>query len=204
MKKWLAGIGTALLTTALSVIVTSLLSGQSLAGLVKLKGLSQTILRSSVPAWVFALVLSLALLGAVYFARHSSKRYKGKIHFVPDANNCGWASRGSSPMDLRVSGWFTYDGLGTLVVLKARLKGTSLIGDLLASVISPDGSGRLIPVTELLFEQNASARVLMDLRLTPVLGIEGKPFRGQLILRDRYNRDFFLDPVDFPWIGARR
>jgi len=105
-------------------------------------------------------------------------------------------------MDLRVGGWFTYDGPGRVVILKARLKGTRLMGDLLANVVFDD-TGGTVQATELWFEEGVSARVVMDLRLTPVLGTEGKPYRGQLVLRDRYNRDFYLDPVDFPWIGAR-
>src|SRR5438477_5176512 len=43
----------AILTSAATVIVTNLITGQPLSGLVKLKGLSETFLRSSVPAWAF-------------------------------------------------------------------------------------------------------------------------------------------------------
>jgi hypothetical protein len=171
--------------------------------LVKLKSFSGALLSSRVPAWAFAAVLFCALLGLQFFVRHVRKNRRGKIHFVPDGYNCAWAAGGGSPMDVRVRGMFTYDRPSTVVILKARLKGTTSIGDMIAEAELLDGSGRRMVVPELCCEHNVSARAVINMRLSPVLGTEGKPYRGQLVFHDRFNREFYLDPMDFPWTGKR-
>ncbi len=101
-------------------------------------------------------------------------------------------------MDVRVRGMFTYDRPSTVVILKARLKGTTSIGDMIAEAELLDGSGRRMVVPELSCEHNVSARAVINMRLSPVLGTEGKPYRGQLVFHDRFNREFYLEPMDFP------
>ena len=52
----------------------------------------------------------------------SPAKHPGKIHFVPDPHNYGWA-RNDVRTDVRAGGTFTYDGDGTLMILEAFLEG---------------------------------------------------------------------------------
>ncbi len=203
MKKWMVTVGTALVTAALSTILTNLITGQPLAGLVKLEGLSRTLLKSSVPAWVFAVVLFVALFGVQHYVSHFPRNAKGKIHFVPDGYNSGWSRQDSSLMELRVSGMFTYDGEGTLTILKVWLEGTSMLGDMMTQLSALDGSSARLMVSELALEHDLPVRAVINLRLKPALGVQGRTYRGRLVFLDRYNKRFVLEPVDFPYIGPK-
>jgi len=35
-----------------------------------------------------------------------------------------------------------------------------------------------------------------------VLGTPGKPLRRKVVLRDTFNRDFLIGPIEFPYIGS--
>jgi hypothetical protein len=127
---------------------------------------------------------------------------RGKVHFVPDAHNHGWAGN-DGRMDLRVGGTLTYDGVGTLIVANAFFKGTQPKSNMMAEVLTGDGLGPRVRVNSLTLNAHEPLRVLLNLWLTPVKAERGKPLRGQLVLRDTYNQDHDIDPIDWPWIGGQ-
>jgi hypothetical protein len=204
MKKWITKGLTGLVGIVATVVVTKLLSGEPLTGLTKLKGILPTLLNATVPAWAFAVALFVALFGLYETVTHFLKvrRPKGKVHFVPDKSNFGWAGN-DSRTDLTAGGTFTYDGRGTLIVASAFLKGTTLKSNMLARVLTGDGLGPTVQVNSLELQAHIPVRALLNLWLTPVKAERGKPLRGQLVLRDTYNRDFYIEAVDWPWNGQR-
>jgi hypothetical protein len=34
-------------------------------------------------------------------------------------------------------------------------------------------------------------------------GVAAKPLRHKLVLRDKFNREFLVGPIDFPYIGPK-
>lgn len=201
MKNWLKRIGSALLIAALSAIVTNLITGQPLIGLVKLKGLSQALLKSTVPAWAFALTFFVALFGTYQFTvRLLRRNRRGKVHFVPDAYNNGWAPATTNQISLRAGGTFTYEGEGDLTILRAWLTGTQPTTDFMVNM-APDGSGRTNTEDVLWLQAGTPVRAFIYLNLTPMRGTLGKPLRGRLIFRDKYNRDYALRTMEFPYTG---
>jgi hypothetical protein len=130
------------------------------------------------------------------------KPTKGKIHFVPDTYNFGWAGS-SGRTDLRAGGLFTYDGVGTLIVTSAFLKGTTLNSNMMAQILTGDGRGPVVWVNTLELPSREPVRAVLNLWLTPIKADRGKPLRGQLVLRDNYNQDHEIDAVDWPWIGGQ-
>jgi len=198
---WFIGI---LGSATISAIVTAWVTGQPLTRLTKINGLYQTFVKSTVPAWVFALLFLVALFGIYYSLTHLPKRRpKGQVHFVPDAHNCGWAKQTDTQMSVRIGGTFTYDGSGTLVVLKAYLKGTEPTTDMVVQVEGPDGSPGMIPASELWLPAGLSQRTFMNLYLKPALGIPGKPFRRKLVLLDKFTREFPIGPIELPYAGPK-
>jgi hypothetical protein len=197
MKELLKNLALALVT----FILTRLVAGEPLAGLTRLKGLSETFLKASVPAWAFAATLFVALWASIKAGTYLSRRRKGRVHFVSDAHNTGW-SRSDTRLDLRLGGTFTYEGTGTLNVLKAFPKGTQLLSDIMGQV-APLGS--LQPPTIAIHNLELSAhrpiRAILYIMLTHAHGTLGKPLRLRLVFRDTYNRDYALDPIDFPYLG---
>jgi hypothetical protein len=200
MKKALIKVGWLLCGAVFSAIATLLISGQPLAGLTKLAGLSRTFLSSSVPAWVFAVVLFLALFGLYEFFAHflKTRKSKGWVHFVPDSHNSGWSQAGAV-MEVRVGGTFTYEGIGMLTVLRAFLPETRLVTDMIATVIP--SNHQPIVVGNLDLTAHVPVRAIIHMRLTPVMGIPGKSFRGRVVFRNQFNKDFRFD-VDLPYLGA--
>src|SRR5690349_2202161 len=67
MKKLLINAATGLISIIASPIITAWITGQPLTGLTKVRGLYQTFVQSSVPAWAFALVFLVALFGDPIF-----------------------------------------------------------------------------------------------------------------------------------------
>jgi hypothetical protein len=203
MKKWLTEVLKVLVIAALTAIVTNLITGQPLTGLTRLEGLAQTLFKSTVPAWAFALTLFAALFGLYYFVRHllRGRRPKGRVHFVPDAHNCGWA-QSDTQIEVRAGGTFTYEGSGVLTVLQAFLKGTHPITDMMVQVETSDGLGKTVSVPCLDLSAHIPVRAFINLRLTPALGIWGKSLRTRLVLRDKYNRDYDFEVI-LPYIGKQ-
>lgn len=202
--KLLVKAATGLLSIVATAIITAWLTGQPLTGLTKLKGLYKTFVQSSVAAWVFALVLLVALLGIHYVLTHlPHRRIKGNVHFVPDAHNSGWSKQHDTEMNLRVGGVFTYDGPGTLSVLTAHLKGTQPTTDMLAKVESSDGTCKYVGVRELWLQSKIGVRCVLDLKLKPVRGIPGKPMSGKVVLVNNFRREFVIGPIEFPYIGPK-
>lgn len=204
MRKLFVRAATGLISIVATAVITAWLTGQPLTGLTRIKGLYKTFIQSSVPAWTFALVFLAALLGIYYALTHlPNRRPKGKVHFIPDAHNSGWSKQTATEMNVRIGGMFTYEGPATLMVLTARLKGTRPITDMLAQVDTRDGTGRTVRVYNLWLEPKIAVRGLVDLKVTPVLGIPGQPMRRKLVLRDNLNRDFVVGPIEFPYNGAK-
>jgi hypothetical protein len=200
--KFLQKIGVAVLLAALTTITTNLITGQPLNGIVKLKGLYQTFIKSSVPAWAFALVFLVALWGLYYaLPRLLSGKSKGKVHFSPDAYDNGWSERGTAEMDVRISGKFAYQGKeDTIAILKIFLEGTTPCNNLMAHVTPLHGE-RPLQMNNVWL--NATPLdVFTNITVKPRIGKRGKPLRARLILRDKYNRDFRTDPLQWPYLGS--
>jgi hypothetical protein len=123
-----------------------------------------------------------------------------KIHFVPDAYNHGWAGN-DGHTDIRAGGIFTYEGDGMLTIVDAFLKGTTPKGKMTMAPLVGDALGPLVSNDTLELRAHTSVRVALGLLAEPIKTERGKPMRGQLILRDVYNKEYEIDPVDFPWIG---
>jgi len=204
MKKWIAKVLKGLVGIVATVVVTKLLSGEPLTGLTKLEELLPTLKNATVPAWAFAAALFVALFGLYETITHVVRgwRPKGKVHFVPDTYNFGWAGN-DGRTDLRAGGTFTYDGVGTLIVASASLKGTKPKSNMMVQVMTGDGLGPTVSVNSLELRAHVPVRALLNLFLTPVKAERGKPLRGQLVLRDTYNQNYKIDAVDWPWIGGQ-
>jgi hypothetical protein len=161
--KWVLGIAAAVI----AIMIGAGLMGQPLPGLQKLRGLCRAFLLSPVPAWIFALVSLLALIALLFVVK--LRRPRGRVHFVRDVLNTGWSKQHDTEMNVRLAGTLTYDGLGDLTLLAAYLKGTKLPPYLGVQVPAIDGIG-LMPADQILLPKGLAQRVLLDLRLTPVLG----------------------------------
>ena len=104
-------------------------------------------------------------------------------------------------MNVRLGGTFTYDELSDLIVLRVYLQKTRPTTDLLVKTEALDGSGRMVAAAELWLQSRCSQRAFLHMNLTPVLGTPGKPLRCKLVLLDKFNREFFVGPIEFPYIG---
>ncbi len=157
------------------------------------------------PAWAFAAALFVALFGIVEIGTQfvKGRKLKGTVHFVPDAQYYGLAGD-DSRTDLRANGTFTYDGVDTLIVANAFIKGTKPNSRMNAQVLTHDGLGPTVWVNSLTLHGHTPVRALIDLCLPPVQARRGRPLRARLVLRDTYNREHCLDPVDWPWIGQKK
>jgi hypothetical protein len=185
-----------------TVMFTALITGQPLTGLFKLKGLYETFIRSSVPAWAFATTLMLALIGLYYSITHRPKR-KGKVIFIPDANNCGWSKQTEEIMNLRLGGTFSYKGQGNVQILKMFLQGTKPLDDLFLRIEDRRVDSKMIQTGDLFLSETTSHRAFTDMRLTPVLGDPGQPLQAKLIVHDRFADDFVVGEFEFRYIGPR-
>lgn len=204
MKNLLVNTTKGLVAIVASAILTALITGQPLTGLTKVKGIYRTFVQSSVPAWAFSLVFLCALFGTYYALSHLRKRRpRGKVHFIPDAHNCGWSKQTDREMNVRIGGTFTYDISSELIVLKAYLKGTHPRTDLMVHTEAPDGSNRMTETSELWLRGCVSKRTFIEMRLEPVLGTPGRPLRCKLILVDKFSRPFVIGPIDLPYLGPR-
>lgn len=220
MKEWLKKAGSTLLlgafSTVVTSVVTSLITGQPLKGLTKLEGLSQIFLKSTVPAWIFALTLLGTFLW-LYAVVSRLRNRRGRVQFVSDAHNSGWAQAANGELEVRAGGTFTYEGTGTLPVIKAFLKGTEPTTDMMALQNYLDSSGGRVPVHQLDLDAHVAVRAfvslrlkpvrgivqtLMNLRLKPVSGTKGKPLKSRLVFRDKYNRDYAFRVI-LPYTGQR-
>lgn len=120
----------------------------------------------------------------------------GKIHFVPDRHNHGWA-RDNRRTDVRLGGTFTYEGTDTLMIVDAFVKELTPI-DMYVQALDVAGS----LVTRLNFQPHNPLRLVFNLINELISAERGKPMRFRVAFRDVYNRIYELDPVDFPWIGG--
>jgi hypothetical protein len=187
----------------LVAIANNLATGQPLTGLTKLSGLSQTFIKSSVPVWAFTLVLLVALVGIYYAVTHRPKRkVKGKVHFVPDYPNCRWSRRTNGLMDVLVAGTFTYEGSGSIIILKAVLRGTDTKENL---SVNMEVTGVYPPArhndSRVWLGSEAKHAIMHLGGLTPVIGIPGKPLNREVILEDKLRRKFLIGPVEFSFSG---
>ncbi len=100
-----------------------------------------------------------------------------------------------------MGGTFTYEGDGAITLLKAFLKGTQPVTDMLVQVHPMDGGARLIPVQQIELRAHIPVQAYLILRLKPRLGIPGKKYVGQMLFRDEYNKDFPVATMEFPYLG---
>ncbi|MGA8221161.1 MAG: deaminase [Candidatus Acidiferrales bacterium] len=126
----------------------------------------------------------------------NSVRSPGKIHFVPDRHNHGWA-RNDGRTDVRAGGSFTYDGPDTLKIVDAFVKGLTS-REMWAQSLDVPGSY----ITRFDLSPHNPLRLVFHLTSDPIAAERGKPMRFQVVFRDVYNQTYELDPVDFPWIGS--
>ena len=90
-----------------------------------------------------------------------------------------------------------------LTVVNAFLKGTEPQANMMAAVVTSDGFGDLVSVPHLDLLAHIPVQAVLNLWLPPVRAERGKPLRGQLVLRDPFNKDHYVGAVDFPWIGGQ-
>ena len=55
--------------------------------------------------------------------------------------------------------------------------------------------------SKLILRSRVSQQALVHLRLKPVRGTPGKPLRRELVLLDKFSRDFPIGPIELPYIG---
>jgi len=202
MKALLTNALKGLVSIIVSTITTALITGQPLVGLTKSKGLYQTFVQRSAPAWLFALILVWALLASYYALTHlPQRRPRGKVHFISDAHNTGWARLPNGQMEVRLGGTFTYDRPEELIILKAFVKRTHPTTDMMVILRSRDGSGGGMTGSELWLHGRIAERAIIHIRLAPALGTPGKPLRCRVVLRDKFTRDFIIGPLELPYIG---
>lgn len=200
MKNWIRQTSAALVLTALSTLVTRLISGESLSGVVQLK--NSLFAKYTIPAWTFTLLLFLTFfLGYHALENWRKQSFKAKLHFVPDAHNCGWSIQSGPRLEIRAGGNITLEGTTPLTILKAFVKGTKPVGDFVGNVRAHDGSGRMVTIRSLDLSPGIPVEALLYLNLSPLQLDKGRPFRTRLIFRDKYNRDFRLNAVEFPYVG---
>jgi hypothetical protein len=203
--KVLGIVVTTIVTTLVTSWFTSLKEGKPLTGMDKISGLSHALIHSSIPNWIFAIVLAVALSALYYSHLHRPrKRKQDLVHFVQDIDGCGWTETSEeNEMALVVNGVFTYDSQSGLIVFKCHLKGSKPTADLLAVVENPNGHD--VTVREIYLRGGSAQRANLDLRLTPMLGIPGKPLRGTLVFVDKLNRLFpIVEPIELPYIGKAK
>jgi hypothetical protein len=166
-------------------------------------GISQWLL----PLWPWAwggLVLS-GVVSITYLASFTIEHLKGRkkrnrISFVADDFNHGWSKQHETEMNLRICGTITFSGDSQqLLILRVFLKGTKQIGGMMPQVIYPNSSA--ICSSDLWFDEGSPLKVLIDLRLTPVIGKPKEELKAELILQDNLNRKFSVGKVVFPYIG---
>jgi hypothetical protein len=204
MKPLLTNAFKGLISIIVSAIVTALITGQPLVGLTETKGLYQTFVQRSTPAWLFALILVWAMLASYFALTHLPKRRpKGTIHFISDSHNTGWAKQSDGEISVQLGGTFTYDGPEEVIILKAFMKGTHPTTDILAILRSRDGSDRGTTARELWLHGGVAERAIVHLRLSPLIGTPGKPLRRRVVLHDKFARDFVIGPIEFPYIGQK-
>lgn len=201
VKTLLKGAGKSLIGIIATVVVTRAITGEPLAGLTKLTGLYRTLAQGSVAAWAFALTFLVALCGIYYASMHLPARFsKGRVHFVPDAHNSGWARHSDTQIDLRIGGVFTYEGVGSVTLLKAFLRGTQPVTDMAAQVL---GWGEEpVMVSRLDLQDGVPQPAVIQVYLMSALGTRGEPLCGPLVFVDIYNRKFVVGPVEFPYLGT--
>jgi hypothetical protein len=206
VRKLLASAAKGLAAIIASAVVTALISGQPIPGLVRLRGLSLIFLRSSVPAWAFSVTLLGALWGMHYAYIHRRKREQ--LHFVPDAHNCFWGKAGQGGKDGKITpvmfvnfgGTLTYEGENPVTLVKGYFAGTSEVIQMIAQIMAGDFS-RMVAAFPLQLNPHQPTMTVISLRLAPMVGQPGQTFRGRLILRDAYNKEHELPPVEFPFRG---
>ena len=195
-------IATTVLTAVITAVITALIMDQPLTGLGKLKGLQDAVARSTVPTWVFALVVAFAAFASYYAVKHRpAQKPKGRIHFIPDGYNTGWAKQHDTEMSISIGGTFTYDGPDGVIILKVFLEGTTP-SNFDAALLLPDGPSRPSPYPDLMLLRGDPVRAVLNLRLTPVIGMAGRSLRREMFFRDNFNRDFSLGEVEFPYRGV--
>jgi len=126
---------------------------------------------------------------------------QGRVHFVSDAYNSGWALQSESQMEVRLGGMFTYDGPGTLTIVKAFVEDTQQITDMMVQVMG-SRSSPAVSVTYLNLNSRTTVRAFINLRLTPVRGTRGETLNNRVVFRDAYNQDYAFE-VSLPYIGQR-
>jgi diguanylate cyclase (GGDEF)-like protein len=132
----------------------------------------------------------------------SESESRGRVHFVPDAHNNGWAIQSDGQMEVRLGGMFTYDGPGALTVLKAFLEDTQPLTDMMVQVITGGGFGKTVSVPHLSLDSRTPVKAFINLRLTPVRGTKGELLNSRILFRDAYNQDYAFE-VSLPYIGQR-
>ena len=177
------------------------MTGKPLTGLTRLGAYYQTFIRGSVPAWAFAVVF-LAFLFAAYYAYTHRPVRKAIVHFVPDSPNCIWKVQNNGTMRLGIGGHFTYDGPDNLIVLKAYLEGSDSRQKMIARVTPRSfssvprlGGNPNSQRSTFVLSRTVTEIFITLLDVTPILGTPGKSLRTRLILRDKFNRDFPVEPM---------
>lgn len=157
-------------------------------------------------AWAWGILILCGVISATYLMtyqvdRRLTKIKKGKIHFFADAYNNGWSTQHDTQMNLRVCGTFTFsDGAAEILIMKVYLKGTESLDDVHPQFIIR--GGQTASADHWLMIKDSPQKVMLHLRLKPVIGHPKRPLRAKLILKDHLHREFNVGEVEFPYSGA--
>lgn len=123
----------------------------------------------------------------------------GKIYFVRDVHNTGWAYQGSRSY-YRLAGAFSYDGVHRVVILNMRIKGFPLPAAMSGHVRGGDGT--MMSAGELhLVGGDIPTDAIFGFYTNGHLGASGKVVRKTVLLQDQFRREFSIGKVELPFLG---
>jgi hypothetical protein len=171
-------------TTAGGIIITAVIKGEPLAGLIRLRTLSH-FLTTSTPLWIFliALVVCVGLTTALVRAKVTPGP---KLHVSWDRGQCLWhkgSVAGKPAMQIMGSALISSaDTTETLIIREAYIKGTEPLMNLLGDLVIEPG-------------QVYSSRICTF--VGPVIIGDVEPLNARLILVDHKNRKFVTARTTF-------
>ena len=144
--------------------------------------------------------MTLTYLATFLYEQHKGKTKKGKIDFFPDAYNNGWSKQHDTQMNLRICGTFTYSNGGEGVrIMHMYLKKTEPMDDLYPLILLPDRT--TVNVSEWVLLKDRPEKIMVDIRLKPVIGTPNSSLHAKLVLKDNTHREFVVGEVDLPYLG---
>ena len=176
IKKWGLGFLKYVGTLLVGIIIPALIKGESLTGLARLKTLIP-FLKTSVPLWLFLLLLMLCIYLATPFLKSLGKR--PMLHVSWERITCVWALGrfGDTPM-MQIQGEAMVSSSGMterIVIREAYVKGTKPLMNLVDAIqIAPGDPDHCRIIT----------------MVAPVIRKPFEALEAELILRDHKGREY--------------